>query len=73
MTRADPYARRPEAGRFVSDQHYWRPQWHVYELWFIPREVRTAALYGVAWCATTILVGIRIWRHLTEHDDEIGD
>lgn len=52
---------------------YWRPQLGLWRWSFVPPEVRAAALWGVAWAATSVLAGIRVWRAITEHDDETGD
>lgn len=59
---------------FPPPGHYWRPQLGLWRWAFVPPEIRAATLYGVAWGATTILIGVRLWRALSEqHDDEIGD
>jgi hypothetical protein len=35
--------------------------------------VRATVLWSVAWTATSVLCGIKVWQALTQHDDEIGD
>ena len=35
--------------------------------------VRATVLWSVAWTATSVLCGVRIWQALTQHDDQIGD
>ena len=64
--RAIPHARIPAGG-------YARPNLHLTWWFFLPSEVKAAALWSVAWTATTVLTGIRVWRLITEHDDETGD
>lgn len=58
---------------FPPPGHYNRPTLGIWRWAFVPPEVRAATLYGVAWGATTILFGLRVWRAFAEHDDEIGD
>ena len=52
---------------------YSRPNLHLTGWWFLPPATKAALLWGVAWGATTVLAGLRVWRAITEHDDEIGD
>lgn len=58
---------------FPPPGHYNRPNLGLWRWYFVPPAMRAAALYGVAACATSILAGIKFWRALTEHDDEIED
>lgn len=79
MTRADePWSTRPYTGiRSVQGQHYWRPSLGIWRLWFIPKDIlhttQAIALTSIAATGAVVLAGVRVWQHLTETTDEIGD
>lgn len=58
---------------FPPPGHYWRPNLHLNTWFFMPPEVKSATWWTVAWTATTVLWGIRVYQAFTTPDDEIGD
>lgn len=69
-TQPRPYI---EGERFTGAGRYAKPIPGIKQWFFLPPEVKAATWWSVAWTATTVLAGIRIWQAFTEHDDEIGD
>ena len=67
---ADYWHSRPPGERFVSDQHYWRPDLHIWPLWHHSEAVRntTLALIGIG-----VLAGVRWWRWIAADENETGD